>query len=248
MGNIKYHQNGIGNEYGEDHTLTNNWNPNLDYGNEYVNIHFRIDANYYQYPYNNYTQEQQQEFNNEARNIFKSLGWEVDKEGHGGYCMEISKGKQHLYLHPQDFSGEVLKNDIKQIAESLENNNTFKLRWVDLYNAVYDITDQEYEAYLTTKDNEIRKSLFEKCQTTRTNKYYYVYDVASSLAVKYRLARVGLDDGDHYGTGQTIEHIIKIINQMIEEDYLVSAMDNNNINLVRSINKTEQKKLKLNIA
>lgn len=44
MENLKYHQNGIGREYGEDHTLTNNWNPDADYGNEYVNVYFRIDT------------------------------------------------------------------------------------------------------------------------------------------------------------------------------------------------------------
>lgn len=245
MSNIKYHQNGIGNEYGEDHTLTNNWNPDLDYGNEYVDVHFRIDANYYRYPYTGYTQEQQQDFNNEARNIFKAIGWEVDKEGHGGYCMEISKGKQHLYLHPQDFSGEVLKNDIKQIAELLENNITFKLEWVDLYKTVYDITDQEYEKYLQIKDTEIRTALFEKCQTVRTNKFHYIYDVARSLADNYRLTRIGLNDGRNYGSGQTIEHIIKIIEQMIEEKYLVCTMDRNGNKLVRTINKTEQKQLKV---
>lgn len=38
---IEYHQYGLGNEYGEDHMLTNNWNPDLDYGNEYVKSVFR---------------------------------------------------------------------------------------------------------------------------------------------------------------------------------------------------------------
>lgn len=42
MANIKYHQNGVGREYGADHTLTNNWNPDADYGNEYVSVYFRI--------------------------------------------------------------------------------------------------------------------------------------------------------------------------------------------------------------
>lgn len=27
---IKYHLNGVGNEYGADHTLTNNWNPDAE--------------------------------------------------------------------------------------------------------------------------------------------------------------------------------------------------------------------------
>jgi hypothetical protein len=91
-------------------------------------------------------------------------------------------------------------------------------------------------------------TLFEKCQTARTNKFYYIFDVARSLADNYRLTRIGLNDGRNYGSGQTIEHIVKIIEQMITENYLVSFTDNNGNKLVRSINKTEQKKLKLNVA
>lgn len=46
---IKYHEYGLGNEYGTDHTLTNNWNPDLDYGNEYVKVYFNIDTPTYDY-------------------------------------------------------------------------------------------------------------------------------------------------------------------------------------------------------
>ena len=46
---IKYHDNINGVQYGADHILTNNWNPDCDYGNEYVNIHFRIETNGYGY-------------------------------------------------------------------------------------------------------------------------------------------------------------------------------------------------------
>ena len=41
---IKYHDNMNGVQYGEDHMLTDNWNPNMDYGNEYVRVYFRIDT------------------------------------------------------------------------------------------------------------------------------------------------------------------------------------------------------------
>lgn len=37
--NIKYHEYRKGNEYGVDHTLTNNWNPDLDHGDEYVKVY-----------------------------------------------------------------------------------------------------------------------------------------------------------------------------------------------------------------
>lgn len=242
---IKYHQNGMGKEYGEDHMLTNNWNPDIDYGNEYVDVHFRIEAKNYQYPYNNFNEEERRLFYTEVYNALEPLDWVVEREGHNGHCMKIKKGKAHLYLHPQDFSGEVLKNDIKQIAEALEKHNEFSLRWVDLYKTVYDISDSEYEEYLQTKDEDIRGLLFKECQTARTNKYYSTFDICHIIADSIRLKRVGIDDGRYGNGGQTIRYILTIIKDMVTEGYLVGAR---NGELIRSINKTEQKKLKLQIA
>ena len=52
-----------------------------------------------------------------------------------------------------------MKNDIKEIAEALEKRESFYLRYVDLYETVYDITDQEYEEILTRKDEEIMTAI-----------------------------------------------------------------------------------------
>lgn len=242
---IKYHQNGIGNEYGEDHTLTNNWNPEAEYGNEYTNIYFRIEAEKYQYPSFSFSEEDRKVFYTEVKTALSPLGWGADTEEWN--CEYIHKGKQQLYLHPQDFSGEILKNEARQIAEALEKHNTFCLRWVDLYDTVYDISDNDYEEYLNGKDADIRKALFEACQTTRTNKYYYCFDVCRGLADKFRLRRLGLNDGRNTGTGQTIIHIEKVIDLMIGEGLLIMT-NINECKYVRSINKTEQKKLKVNVA
>ena len=147
-------------------------------------------------------------------------------------------------MHPQDYSGEVLKNEIKSIAEAIEKAKTFSLRWVELYDTVYDITDEEYEEYLTSKEKEIRKSLFETCVTTRKTKYFYAFDVCKSLANQFRLRRIGLNDGRNYGSGQTIEHIMKVIDDMaIEKLLFVREKDGNK--LVRTPNKTEQKEMKI---
>lgn len=246
METIKYHQNGLGNEYGADNKLTNNWNPDFDYKNEYTNIYFRIEANKYNYPSFNFTEEEEKAFYAEVKKSLQPLGWESESLGvwHCGY---ITKGKQSLYLHPQNFSGEILKNEVKAIAEVLQKHNTFYLRWVDLYDTVYDISDSEYEEYLNGKDEEIRKVLFENYGTTRTNKFYYVFDVCRSLSDKFRLRRVGLNDGRNTGAGQTIAHIAKLIDKMITEGSLVGAESNGN-KFFRSLNKTEQKKLKINVA
>lgn len=235
---IKYHQNGIGNEYGADHQLTNNWDPDLDYGSEYVNVYFRVETKGYAYPSFSFTEEDRKAYNAELDAIFSSLGWECEKSAYGGRCATWIKEKQHLYLHPQNFSGEVLKNEVKQIAEALEKRNTFYLRWVDLYETVYDMTSEEYENALSQKDEEIKKAILEKCKTTRTSKFYYACDVIRGFSDRFGIKQIGKEKC----SGIVILHIRKIIETLIAEGYLVAARDNE---LIRTINKTEQKQRKL---
>ena len=99
---------------------------------------------------------------------------------------------------------------------------------------------------LLEKD-EIRKALFEKSATTRANKYCTAFDVARNIAGMVRLNRLGLNDGKNYGSGQTIEYILKVVDGMIEEGYL-KYFEQNGQNYIRSLNKTEQKQSGLKIA
>lgn len=56
--------------------------------------------------------------------------------------------------------------------------------------------------------------------------------------------RLGLNDGKNYSGGQTVDYILKIADRMIEEGYLKCFVDGD-IKYIRSLNKTEQKKMKL---
>ena len=238
---IKYHDNINGVQYGADHTLTNNWNPDRDYGNEYVRVHFRIDTPSYRCNSGFVTEEERNKWFVEASGLIKSFGILEDC----GYEVEHSKDKQaYLYAHPQDISGVVLKNDVRKIAEAISNMELSSIRWVDLYETVYVISDSEYEKYLDGKQEEIRKALFEKSSTTRTTKYYNAFDVARHIAGLVRLNRLGLNDGKNYGGGQTADYVLKIADKMIEEGYLKCFVDGD-IKYIRSLNKTEQKKMKL---
>lgn len=239
---IKYHEYGKGNEYGADHTLTNNWNPDLDYGNEYVKVYFNIDTPTYDYN-NGWETEERDAWDKESSELISSFGIMEDS----GYKVYNGKEKcAYLYAHPQQISGVILKNDVKKVAETISNMELSSIRWVDLYETVYDISDSEYEEYLNGKKNQIRKELFEKSATTRTNKFYAAFDVARNIANIVRLNRLGLNDGRNYGSGQTIEYILKVADEMITEGYL-KHFERDGVKYIRSLNKTEQKQSKLSI-
>lgn len=240
---ILYHDNMNGVQYGEDHMLTDNWNPDMDYGNEYVRVYFRIDTPTYDYR-NSWETEEREAWLKEASDLIASFGIMEDS----GYKVENGKEKcAYLYAHPQNISGVVLKNDVKRIAEAISNMKLSSIRWVDLYETVYVISDNEYQEYLYRRKDEIRKALFEKSATTRANKYCAAFDVARNIAGMVRLNRLGLNDGKNYGSGQTIEYILKVVDEMIEEGYL-KYFEEDGFKYIRSLNKTEQKQSKLNIA
>ena len=241
---IKYHQYGIGKEYGSDHMLTDNWNPNLDYGNEYVRVYFRIDTPSYHYERGFSSTEDRDSWDTEVSNLISSFGIMEDS----GYKVDNGKEKcAYLYAHPQNISGVVLKNDVQKIAEAISNMKLSSIRWVDLYETVYVISDNEYQEYLDGRKDEIRKALFEKSATTRATKYYAAFDVARNIAGMVRLNRLGLNDGKNYGSGQTIEYILSVADEMIAEGYL-KYFEEDGFKYIRSLNKTEQKKSKLQFA
>lgn len=236
---IKYHDNVNGVQYGADHTLTNNWNPYCDYGNEYVSVHFRIDTPSYHYNNGFDTEEHRNKWKAEASKLIKAFGILEDC----GFAVENSNDKRaYLYAHPQDISGVVLKNDVRKIAEAISNMELSSIRWVDLYETVYAMSDGEYEKYLDGKQEEIRKALFEKSSTTRTTKYCNAFDVARYIAGLVRLSRLSLNENN--GGGQTVDYVLKMADKMIEEGYLKCFVDGN-IKYIRSLNKSEQKKMKL---
>ena len=240
---IKYHQYGIDNEYGEDHTLTNNWNPDMDYGNEYISVCFDIDTPTYDFN-NSWSKEDREAWRTEVINLIESFGIIEDS----GWKVEHSDEKcAYLHAHPQQISGVILKNDVKKVAEAISNMKLSSIRWVDLHETVYVISDNEYNEYLDGRKDEIRKALFEKSATTRTTKYYAAFDVARNIAGMVRLNRLGLNDGKNYGSGQTIEYILSVADEMIAEGYL-KYFERDGIKYIRSLNKTEQKQSKLKIA
>ena len=138
-------------------------------------------------------------------------------------------------MHPQQFSGEVLKNDIREVAEALESGTVISLRWVDIHETVYDITDEEYHEYLHSKEENIKADLYSNFGTTRRNKFYYTYEVVQRLLKKYGLKRIAIDN-DKVGN----EFIMNIISSMSKNGLIATER---NFEFVRSLNKTEKKQV-----
>lgn len=239
MGQIKYHEWGKSpNEYGEDHALTDNWVADADYGNECVNVYFNIETVGYNCINGGFS-------DNNARNAWISEAEKIIAEFNfingTEYDTRQTENKFYLYPHPQQFSGVIPKNNVKRVAERIERSEVFKMRWVDLRDTVYIISDEEYEDYLREKDAQIQEVLFKACGTTRTSLFYSADDVTRSIANKFRLRRLGYNDGRNGGDGQTSDHIKKVIDKMIELDLLIAKERYGN-KFIRSLNKTEQRK------
>ena len=100
---------------------------------------------------------------------------------------------------------------------------------------------------MNSKRDEIRKTLFEKSATPRTTRYYMAFDVASDIAGNTSINILRLQDGASYSSGKAITYILKVVKEMIDEGHLISVEENDTL-YIRSLNKTEQKKLKIKIA
>lgn len=239
---MKFHQHGLGPEYGEDHTITDNWNPDLDYQKEYADIYFRVETKGYGYPCFSFTPEDRDAFEKDVVDIFTALGWECLEEAHNGVCARWVHGQSSLYLHPQSFSGVVLKNEVKQVAEALLKAGSFELYHVDLYDTIYDISDEEQECYMSAFGDKIKEELAEKCATKRRSQFYLVDTVCENFAGRFgrkRLEYFKERKRDQFA----YNFIFGKVMELSEEGMLV-LVEKDGVLYVRRANKTELKNSK----
>ena len=131
------------------------------------------------------------------------------------------------------------------MAEAIRKKDTFRLRWVELYETIYDMTDESYKEYLQSKKVEIKRALFKNCHTTRRNLYHQKFQVAMQLARRFRLHRIALIDIEDTWEEQTIKYIAQVMDEMVADGFLVLTKASYGQDLVRSINKTEQRERKI---
>lgn len=210
----------------------------IDNGNgNLAKVYFRINTIGFNSMYGNFENITDREaFRSEISEIIKSFGIIEDC----GY----KKYGAYLFAHPNDISGIVEKSRIKAIAEAINNSNTMKIRWVDVYEEYAVISDDDYMKILNGKREEMVKFIVERCFTKRTNQFYLVRDIAKTTMEKFKENRINaIEDVNNFG--MTHKYATDVINQLVNDGYLI-GIQQNGYDYVRSLNKTEQRKNKVN--
>ncbi len=191
----------------------------------YKNVYFRLESGY-QWG-KGMDQNASDAFHNELNELFINAGWEIKEKEFSCSCPEAFKDKNRLYLHPQSASGELQEDLIPEVEKILSKGTTFKHYKTDVYETLFNMSDEEYQKILEGQEKEIRKDLLEGFKTKRSNLF-----ITSSWAViervkeKYHIQRIQ----QHLGrSSDNLEwkYVGEIFNKMIEEGCFVTAETKN---------------------
>ena len=228
------------------------WDPDRDYGEEYAVVHFILITKGFGYPNFELNPEDRAAFYGTLRKILEPLGFEiketlVSNPERDKVRTVASRGYERLDLsYPGDLSGELKKNQIKAVAEALVagRGSVFWLRDVKIFETRCELTSAEFEERLVKLKPDIRKYILNGARTTRMTKFVAADTAAAEAAHHFQIPRVGGTTFSDWDKEMTFIRRT-VIPELIEEGYLVTGDSPNYNLLIRTINKTEQKRKKL---
>lgn len=142
---------------------------------KYINTHIRVDTPTYRRNGQPGWDEpgERTAFYKELAAIFEGIGFTPQSEKE--YLLKVmavtvERGKESLYLHPDDLSGWLAEGSLEGILDALKQSKTCKVLFVDTYETKVDCTVDEFEAMLTAQASVLRERLIEKLKTP--NKRY----------------------------------------------------------------------------
>lgn len=164
-------------------------------------------------------------FHKSITELFLNDGWKIKKERiNSGYCNTIIKDKQELYLHPQSVSGVVVEENIPYIEQLLSSSNIFKFEKTDIYEDVFDITDEEYINILKSKQNEIEQDILAVYKTKRKNLYITdTWTPLNKVLDKYRIKRLSNYSGVISSSNIDVRYITEVFENLVKQNKIVTA-------------------------
>jgi len=209
-----------------------------DNGNgNFVKVYFRINTKGFNC-YNGFFEHKTDStnFHNEASEIIKSFGV-VESCGY-------NQNNEYLHAHPQNISGIIAKSKVKAIAKSLDNSLSMSIRWVDVYDEFIYMKDTDYIDILNGKRAEIAQAIIGWAATKRTNQFIAASPIALKAQENFKVNRINAIENANK-EGMTYKFAIELIRQLVDNGYLIQEDD---YYYIRSLNKGEQKKNKVNYA
>ena len=193
----------------------------------FKNVHFRVETpSYYNSKYGvGFDQEDREKFNAEVLNLFLNDGWQLKEEKYKSIwgCNRVIKDKQELYLHPQDFSGVVKVENIPYIEQLINSSTMFKLRCIDAYEEVFDITDEEYMNILKSKEKDIKQDLLETFKTKRSNLFIVdTWTAISRVLNKYKIKRLKSYIGVTSSDNADVQYFEELFKELISQGEIVT--------------------------
>ena len=185
----------------------------------YRKTYFDIDSGYRWgtgYP----NDEARQTFKEESRAIFERLGWEIRRAAEGsGSCDIAVKGKQELYLHPMQFSGVILTEDVPDIEAAIRAANGIQLLGTRSLERYEDMSDEACAAFLDEHREEMIGAILSAYTTKRRN-LFIASDISERIGEPFRIRRLASKDtsGD-----MAYERVKQLVEELVTDGRLVTA-------------------------
>jgi len=175
-------------------------NPHKGESRYYSNVYFRINKNGYtgqgwsdeKMIHGKWVSTLRQAFSDEVERLFSTHGWTFHNSGRDCVCDTITKGRNSLYLHPQNFSGVCENSEIETIRGFLTGADTFMLQAVDIYEEIYDMSDAELTAKLDAEREMIRSEILATYVTKRRNLFVDGTGPVMSIGRRHGVKRLAI--------------------------------------------------------
>ena len=187
----------------------------------YQKVYFYIDSQYrWGHGFPNRTANIQ--FHEEVRRLFRCADWEIRPGCNSAESDTAVKGKQSLYLHPMEFSGVILTEEIPSVQNAIRAARSFRLRNIGRFEIYQDMSDEDYMAYLDSRREEMIGDILARYKTGRRN-LFYTGDMSESIGSKYRILRLGHDARYR---DRAFQYVADLINELIRDGRLRTGETN----------------------
>ena len=178
----------------------------------YINSSYKFNSGY---P----SDEAKRAFREETSALFRALGWEIEAGDGGGVCDTATKGKQSLYLHPMEFSGVILAEEIPAIEAVIKKAKSFQLRETRCFDRYEDMSDEAYAAYLDAHRAEMISAILTAYRTRRRD-LFVTGDQSERIGKPFRVLRLASQDqrGD-----MAYDRVKELIEELVADGRLAAA-------------------------